>query len=217
MDPPLAVVTGGRGGLAAALAREFSSAGYAVHAPGREELDVRDAASVNAYFECLRRVDVLVNNAGITGDAAFARLAESDWDEVVDTNLKGAFLCSRAAAARMAGTDGQGGCIVQIGSYSALRPPAGQTAYAAAKAGLIGLTKSLAREFGPSDIRVNCVLPGFLETRMTAALPEPVRAAAMRRHVLGRFNTPEESALFVRHLCSLRHVSGQVFQLDSRP
>ena len=148
------------------------------------------------------------------GDKLFARMEEADWDAVVDTNLKGAFLCTRAAARRM--MIERDGSIIQIGSYSALNPPIGQSAYAASKAGLIGLTKSLAKELGPRNIRVNCVLPGFLETRLTTDLSEEARSAALARHVLGRFNTVEDAASFIVTLTRLSHVSGQIFQLDSR-
>lgn len=214
MSGPVVIITGGSGGLAGALARHWREAGARVHAPGRAELDVRSSGSVDRYFDAFERIDVLVNNAGITADRLFARLGEEDWDAVLETNLKGAFLCSRAAARRMIRQ--RDGSIIQIGSYSALHPPAGQTAYAASKAGLIGLTKSLAKELGPRNIRVNCVLPGFLETRMTAALSDEVRDAALARHALGRFNTVEDAALFIAMLGRLSHVSGQVFQLDSR-
>lgn len=214
MSHPVVIITGGAGKLATALADAFRESGAEVFSPGRDELDVRSSADSERYFERFERIDVLVNNAGITGDKLFARLEEADWDTVLDTNLKGAFLCSRAAAKRM--IKQRDGSIIQLGSYSALHPPIGQTAYAASKAGVIGLTKSLAKELGPRNIRVNCVLPGFLETRMTAALSEEVRTAALARHALGRFNTVEDAARFVRTLCSLTHVSGQVFQLDSR-
>lgn len=214
MSHPVVIITGGAGVLASALADAFRETGAMVFSPGRDELDVRSANDADRYFARFERIDVLINNAGITGDKLFARLEEADWDAVLDTNLKGAFLCSRAAAKRM--IKQREGSIILIGSYSALHPPIGQTAYAASKAGLIGLTKSLAKELGPRNIRVNCVLPGFLETRMTAALSEEARAAALARHALGRFNTVEDAARFVRTLCTLTHISGQVFQLDSR-
>lgn len=211
---PVVVITGGAGDLAAALRAEFAAAGAEVHSPARSELDVRCAESVQAFFSRFERVDVLVNNAGVTGDALMARLDAEGWDAVLDTNLKGAFLCARAAARLMIRQ--RSGHIVQIGSYSAVNPPIGQTAYASSKAGLIGLTKSLAKELGGRNVRVNCVLPGFLETKMTAGLGEGPRAAALERHALGRFNTKEDAALFIRMLTTLEHVSGQVFQLDSR-
>jgi 3-oxoacyl-[acyl-carrier protein] reductase len=214
LSNPVVIITGGAGGLATSLATAFRETGAEVFSPGRDELDVRSSADVDRYFQGFERIDVLINNAGITGDKLFARLEEADWDAVVDTNLKGAFLCAKAAARLM--MKQRDGSIIQIGSYSALNPPIGQTAYAASKAGLIGLTKSLAKELGPRNIRVNCVLPGFLETRMTADLSEEARGAALSRHALGRFNTAEDAASFVVTLTRLSHVSGQVFQLDSR-
>ena len=215
MSSPIDIITGGQGDLARAIAAVFEAAEYLVECPGRDELDVRRADSVEAYFETRERIAVLINNAGITGDALLARQSPADWANVIDTNLKGAHLCSQAAPRRMMRT--RDGHIINIGSYSALQPPAGQTAYAAAKAGLIGLTKSYAKEFGGRNIRVNCVLPGFLETRMTAALSEAARAAALERHALRRFNTTEEAARFIHFLATTDNLSGQVFQLDSRP
>ena len=214
MSNPVVIITGGGGGLATSLAAAFRETGAEVFSPGREELDVRSSADAERYFKGFERIDVLINNAGITGDKLFARLEEADWDAVLDTNLKGAFLCTRAAARRM--MTQRDGSIIQIGSYSALNPPIGQSAYAASKAGLIGLTKSLAKELGPRNIRVNCVLPGFLETRLTTDLSEEARSAALARHALGRFNTVEDAASFIVTLTRLSHVSGQVFQLDSR-
>lgn len=214
MIPPVVIITGGAGGLASALAEEFGRCGHEVHRPSRDTLDVRSEDAVRRYFEGFSRIDVLVNNAGVTGDALFPRLSEPLWDEVVETNLRGAFLCSREAAKKMIRQ--RGGSILQIGSYAALHPQIGQAAYAASKAGLVGLCKSLARELGPRNVRVNCVLPGFLETRMTAGLPDETINAALARHSLGCFNTPEEAARFIRLLTTFEFVSGQVFQLDSR-
>jgi 3-oxoacyl-[acyl-carrier protein] reductase len=214
LSPPLVIITGGGGDLARAIAVPFEEAGYRVECPGRDELDVRRADAIEVYFGTREKVAVLINNAGITGDALLARQSPADWADVIDTNLKGAHLCSQAAARRMMRE--REGHIINIGSYSALQPPVGQTAYAAAKAGLIGLTKSYAKEFGGRNIRVNCVLPGFLETRMTAALSEAARAAALERHALKRFNTTEEAARFIHFLATTANISGQVFQLDSR-
>mgnify|MGYP001191795214 CR=1 FL=1 len=215
MSSPVVIITGGQGDLARVLGAQFADTGAVVHRPGRADLDVRSAKSVSDYFSQFRRIDILVNNAGITADTLFARMEESSWDSVLDTNLRGSFLCSQAAAKVMIRQ--REGHIVQVGSYSALHPPLGQTAYAASKAGLIGLTKSLSKELGPRHVRVNCVLPGFLETRMTAALPEAVKRGVRESHALGRFNTVEDAARFICFLTTLDHVSGQVFQLDSRP
>jgi 3-oxoacyl-[acyl-carrier protein] reductase len=209
-----AVITGGAGGLARAICRVLLDRGWKVHAPPREELDVRVPERIDAWFGAVGVVDLLVNNAGVTRDAPFLRLDEADWDEVIDTNLKGAFWCSRAAALGM--IERRSGHIVQIGSFSALRPPAGQAAYASAKAGLIGLTQALAQEWGGGNLRVNCILPGFLETRMTSALSTAVVSATRNAHGLKRFNEPSDVGQFIVELHEQGNVSGQVFQLDSR-
>lgn len=214
MQSPRVIITGGEGDLAAALQACFSAAGAEVLAPGRSELDVACGASVRAYLSGQSKVDVLINNAGLTLDGLILRQSPEDFDEVLRVNLRGAHLCSQAVSRSMIRQGS--GLIVNIGSYSALNPPPGQAAYAAAKAGLIGLTKSYARELGGRNIRVNCVLPGFLETKMTAKLSETVRAAALARHALGRFNRVEEAARFVHFLSTTESISGQVFQLDSR-
>ncbi len=214
MPPIIVVITGGDGALANFLTEEFENAGSTVHRPARQELDVRDPASVGTFFDSIEHLDVLINAAGITDNRILHRMEPHEWEDVIDTNLKGAHLCSQAAALKMMRR--RSGHIVNVGSYAALHPSIGQSAYAASKAGLIGLTKSYAREFGARNIRVNCVLPGFLETRMTAGLSDEVRAAALERHVLKRFTTAGEAAAFIRFLTSSAHISGQVFQLDSR-
>lgn len=213
--PPLAVITGGEGDLAGKIAIALREIGYQVLTPGRSELEVTDAAGVKDYFSALDSLDLLINNAGVAGDGLFLRQSADEWSSIVDTNLKGAFLCSQAAAAKMIRR--REGHILQIGSYAARHPAIGQSAYAAAKAGLEGLTRSLAAELGPRNIRVNAVLPGFLETRMTAPLSDATKEAALARHRLGRFNTVEEAARFIAELSTFQHISGQVFQLDSRP
>ena len=141
-------------------------------------------------------------------------MPEAEWDGVLDTNLKGAFRCAKAAFRIM--LKQRVGHIVNIGSFSGVCPPAGQVNYAAAKAGLIGLTHVLADEGGMRSIRVNCVLPGFLETKMTRDLAPAVIESAKQKHVLGKFNTVDDVARFVTFLQSMEAVSGQVFQLDSR-
>ncbi len=214
LPKPIAVITGGEGDLAIVLAAQLAEAGFSVLAPGHRELDVTSSASVDTFFEAQERVDLLINNAGITRDGLFLKQSPDDWNVVIDTNLKGAQLCSRAAAGLM--MRARCGHIINVGSYSGIRPPHGQTAYAASKAGLIGLTKSYALELGKRNIRTNCVLPGFLETRMTAPLSDAVKEAARAKHALGRFNTVEEAARFIVFLHSSPHLSGQVFQLDSR-
>ena len=216
-SPPFsAVITGGAGDLAQAIAAELQSAGYAVLTPGREELDVTSSDSVRRYFAALPGLDLLINNAGVCRDVSLAKMTEAEFDHVIDVNLKGAFLVSQAAVKLM--SKQRHGHIVNIGSYSALSGPAGQANYAAAKAGLIGLTQSIAKEYGARNVRANCVLPGFLETKMTRHLLEDAawRESLLSQHALGRVNTAQDVARFVVFLHSMENVSGQVFQLDSR-
>jgi len=214
--PATALITGGGGDLATAIAAALRAAGYAVAAPDREALDVTCGTAVARYFRDAHPEPpgLLVLCAGLLRDAPLGRMEEADWDAVLDVNLRGAFLCAREALRGMLRLGR--GHIVAVGSYSALTGPAGQANYAAAKAGLIGLIQSLAREGGRRGVRANCILPGFLETRMTRGLPAAVVEKARAAHVLGRFNTPAEVARFVAFLDGMPHVSGQVFQLDSR-
>ena len=213
---PIALITGGEGDLAQSIGAELKQAGFEVVAPGRAELDVTDKASVKAFFAEMKPMDLLVNNAGVCHDAFLAKMSDENFDHVVDVNLKGAFLVSQAALKLM--SKQRGGHIVNIGSYSALSGPAGQANYAAAKAGLIGLTQSIAKEYGARNVRANCVLPGFLETKMTRHLLEDVawRENLMQTHALGRLNTAADAARFIVFLHSMANVSGQVFQIDSR-
>lgn len=211
---PVAVITGGGGDLAKAIAKCLLPAGWEVHAPGRKELDVTSSESVDRFFDSLDRIDLLINNAGITRDSLFAKQSPDDWQQVIDVCLKGAHLCSQKAAALMLRQ--RSGHILNIGSFSALRPPIGQTAYAAAKAGLIALTKSYALELGKRNIQVNCILPGFLETKMTAKLSEKARDAALQKHALRSFTTVDEAAEQIVFLARCQNLSGQVFQHDSR-
>jgi len=212
-DSPLHIlISGGEGTLALALQNEFPRDN--VHAPGRKEMDVREEAQIEAYFSRLERVDVLIANAGVTRDGAVTGVAPDDFNEVVNVNLRGAFLCSRAALKFMLRQ--RSGHIVLIGSRAARHGTRGQSAYAAAKAGLVGLAQSLAKEYGARNIRCNVVLPGFLETRMTAGLSAQRREEVRAEHALGRFNTVGNAARFIAFLARLDHVSGQVFTLDSR-
>lgn len=210
----LVVITGGAGALGRAFAAAFREAGHSVDAPGREELDVTSPAAIRDYFR-RRSPELLICNAGVTRDTPLVRMGEEAWDEVLSVNLRAAALCAAAAARPMVRS--RGGHLLFISSHSALHPPAGQAAYAAAKAGLLGLARSLARELGPAGIRANVILPGFLETPMTANVSPRRRDEVMQEHTLGRFNTPEAVAAFAAHLHRhLPHTSGQVFQLDSR-
>lgn len=208
-----ALITGGEGDLARHIRAELESAGWDVLAPGRAELDVLQP---KAFFAQIDRLDLLINNAGIFRDASLLKMTEEDFDAVLDANLKGAFLCTQAALKLMSRQ--REGHIINIGSYSALNGPAGQANYAAAKAGLIALTQSTAKEYGLRNIRANCLLPGFLETKMTRHLLEDAawKEQLLSQHTLGRLNTPQDAARFIVMLHSMPAVSGQVFQLDSR-
>jgi 3-oxoacyl-[acyl-carrier protein] reductase len=209
-----AVITGGSGALGQAVAAALCAPDWNVRAPGSAELDVREESAVRRYFEN-RRVDLLVCAAGVTRDAPLLRLSEDAWDQTWTTNFKGAAFCADAVLPDMVRR--KSGHIVFISSFSAIHPPTGQAAYAAAKAALLGFVVDLATRHGPSNIRVNAILPGFLETPMTATVTERRHAEILAAHTLGRFNTCERAAAFVRFLHQdLPHTSGQVFRLDSR-
>lgn len=214
--PHTALITGGAGDLAVAIRKELESCNILVHAPTRAQMDVTNPAAIGAGFKKLGRLDLLVSNAGHLIDRTIASMGEADFGAVLEVNLSGAFRVAREALKFMSRQ--RSGHIIFIGSYSALSGPAGQSNYAAAKAGIIALTQSLAREYGTRGIRVNCVLPGFLETKMTAHLDEKLRTRFRAAHALRRFNTPVEAARFVCFLHqNMPHTSGQVFSLDSRP
>ena len=182
-------ISGGHGGLARAAVECFTAAGWEADAPSHAELDVGNRSAVRRWFDEHAPYDLAVCAAGITRDRPFLKQTEKEWDEVMNVNVTGA----------------------------ALRPAPSQAAYAASKSALEGLVKSLAREWGREGIRVNLVLPGFMLTEMTAGLRESVKESALSRHVLGRFNTPEQAAAFILFLQEvLTAASGQVFDLDSR-
>lgn len=207
-------VTGGEGGLGRAVAAVFRGAGWEVDSPGRQDLDVTDHLAVDRYFAG-REIELLVCAAGVTGEALLARLGGDAWDQVWAVNFRGALNAARAAIPGM-GTRG-GGHVVFVSSFVALHPPAGLTAYASAKAALLGLTRELAERHGRQSVRVNAVLPGFMATPMTREVGEARRSEVLRQHALGTFNTPEVVAEFIAFAHErLPHTSGQVFQLDSR-
>jgi 3-oxoacyl-[acyl-carrier protein] reductase len=209
-----AVVTGGEGGLATALARHLRENAWQVSAPGRGELDVTDPPAIGRFFQG-KTIDLLVCAAGSISDQALAMTRPEAWEEIWAVNFTGAAACAAAAIPGMRSAGA--GHIVFISSHSALHPPPGQASYAAAKAALLGLTRDLSRRHGPTNLRINAILPGFLETPMTQAVPEKRRAAVLAEHALGRFNTVEAVAGFIHFLHEqLPHTSGQVFQLDSR-
>lgn len=212
---PIALITGGEGTLASALHHELSTQGYEIHAPGRATLDVTETSSISAYLTGLSRLDLLICNAGLVADKPLSRMEDDDFSQVLDVCLTGAFRTARAALKLM--SKQKQGHIVFIGSFSAWRGPVGQANYAAAKAGLFGLAESLAKEYGGRNIRVNVILPGFMDTKMTASLKESTREEYRQSHALGRFNTPAETARFIAFLDQhLPHTSGQIFNLDSR-
>ena len=179
---------------------------------------VTDTGQVKALMDAalgkFGRIDILVNNAGITRDGLLAMMKEPDFDAVVDTNLKGAFLCMKAAVRPM--MKQRYGRIVNLSSVVGLRGNAGQVNYAASKAGIIGMTKSLAKELASRGITVNAVAPGFIDTDMTAAIPEAARAAAPSGIPMARLGAPEEVARAVAFLASddAAYITGQVLAVD---
>jgi NAD(P)-dependent dehydrogenase (short-subunit alcohol dehydrogenase family) len=209
-----AVITGGQGDLAKAIAGALEAADFEVLCPGRDDLDVCDAGSVSTYFGEREGIELLVNNAGIVRDELMVKMSEEAWDGVLETNLRGAFLCTRAAVKMMVRQ--RSGHVVNIGSFSGAYGAVGQANYAAAKSGLIGLTKSLGLELGKRGIRANAVMPGYLRTKLNAHLSEARWDAVLKSHALGRLNTLEDAARFIAFLDTMENVSGQVFQLDSR-
>jgi 3-oxoacyl-[acyl-carrier protein] reductase len=231
-DSKTVLITGAAGGLGTRLVAMFRAAGWRVAAGEHTKrsfepaddfrplaLDVTNADQIKAAVDGLLaewgRIDVLVNNAGITADGAVANLSLDDWQRVLDVNLKGAFLVCRAVLFPMM-LQQRDGHIINVSSFAAKNGHAGQSNYVAAKAGLIGLTQSLAREAGKRNVRVNAIFPGVLETPMTAHLTPGQHQALSGANVLGRSTTLDEVGGFILHLAGMRNVSGQVFQLDSR-
>ena len=180
--------------------------------------DVRDAqdvlAMIGAAQEALGRIDILVNNAGVTRDALLITMKEENFDAVLDTNLKGTYLCIRAVVRAM--MKQRYGRIVNLSSVVGLRGNAGQVNYAASKAGVIGLTKSAARELAARGITVNAVAPGFIDTDMTAAMPEAARTAAVASIPAGRMGDARDVARAVAFLASdeAGYITGQVLAVD---
>jgi 3-oxoacyl-[acyl-carrier protein] reductase len=236
----VALVTGGTQGIGYAIAEDFLKAGAQVAITGRDAAktqavadklaaatggvcagfgaDVADSAQVEALFSALlerfKRLDVVVNNAGITKDGLLMRMSEEDWDQVLATNLKGAFLVCKAACRPL--LKAKGGSIINISSVVGVSGNPGQANYAASKAGLIGFTKSLAKELASRNVRVNVVAPGFITTAMTEELTPEAKAALFAQIPLGRFGEPHEIAQVCRFLGSdaSRYITGQVIRVD---
>lgn len=235
-----AVVTGGSRGLGRAICLELAAGGanlvfcfagneaaaqetaQACRALGEEvdylRCNVADSTQVKELMETavqrFGRIDILVNNAGITRDGLMLTMKESDFDQVVETNLKGTFLCMKAVARQM--IKQRYGRIINLSSVVGLHGNAGQVNYAASKAGVIGMTKSLAKELASRGVTVNAVAPGFMETDMTAALSEAARAATLAAVPMGRMGTAEDVAQAVAFLASdcAGYITGQVLGVD---
>jgi 3-oxoacyl-[acyl-carrier protein] reductase len=222
------LVTGGNRGIGLAIARAFAAQGDAVAVTHRGSAvpdglfgvacDVTDSAAVDAAFAAVEEhqgpVEVLVANAGITRDTLALRMSDEDWLDVLDANLTGAFRVARRAARGMLRL--RRGRLVFVSSVVGLTGSAGQTNYAASKSGLVGLARSLARELGSRGITANVVAPGFIDTDMTAALPEERRAEVLAQIPLGRYGATEEVAAAVTWLAGAgaAYVTGAVIPVD---
>ena len=235
----VAIVTGGSRGIGAAIAASLAEDGAGVLVSGRDADRVRSAVKamegiggtvlgmvadaakredVDRLVETARgefgRLDVVVNNAGITADALLVRMKDDDWDRVMEVNLRGAFLLTRAAAKVMMRQ--KSGRVINIASAAGAMGNAGQANYSAAKAGLIGLTKASARELAHWGILVNAVAPGLIETDMSAAIPDAARQAFLAQVPVGRIGTAREVAEVVRFLAGdgATYITGQVFHVN---
>jgi 3-oxoacyl-[acyl-carrier protein] reductase len=223
----VALVTGASGALGSAAARQLAELGAqvvlnynrtAVEGEHVFQADVSTAQGAQALVEFalkeLGRLDVLVNNAGITRDGLAMRMSEEDWDAVLDTNLKGAFLCSKAALRPMLRQ--RWGRIVNVSSVAGIMGNPGQANYSSAKAGLIGLTKSLAREVASRNVTVNAVAPGYIPSAIWEGVSEEAKRAVLQQIPMGRTGTPEEVAAAIVFLASEEagYITGQVLAID---
>jgi 3-oxoacyl-[acyl-carrier protein] reductase len=231
-----AFVTGSTRGIGLAIAQTLYAAGAKVAIVGRELQRAKSAAqdlgeratavacdvsrsdqveaAITAAEAVLGPVDILVNNAGLTRDNILLRLTEDDWDVVLDANLKGAFHTTKSVIKGM--MKRRAGRIINVSSIVGLTGNKGQANYAASKAGLIGFTKSIAKEYASRNILVNCVAPGFIETDMTASLPDAARASLLEDIALGRLGRPQDVAGTVLFLASelAQYITGQVLVVD---
>jgi 3-oxoacyl-[acyl-carrier protein] reductase len=235
LDGKVALVTGGSRGIGAAISRELARGGARVAVNFRsgreaaeeiaEEVDgvalganVGDPAEAQELIDRVEAelgdLDILVNNAGVTRDTLIARMSDEDWEDVIDTNLRGAFNTCRAVSRKMLRR--RRGAIVNLSSVVGVHGNPGQANYAASKAGIIGLTKALARELGVRGVRVNAIAPGYITTELTDVLTEEQRGLILSNTPLGRLGSPEDVAAAVRFLCSdeAAFVTGDVLLVD---
>jgi 3-oxoacyl-[acyl-carrier protein] reductase len=235
LEGKIALVTGGARGIGEAISRELARAGARVavgYRSGQEAADavaaeiggtaiqgnVGDPAEAQVVIERVEEelgdVDLLVNNAGVTRDTLIARMSDEDWEEVIETNLRGTFNTCRAVSRKMLRR--RSGAIVNVTSVVGLHGNIGQANYAASKAGIIGLTKALARELGTRGVRVNAVAPGYISTALTDVLSEEIRGTILGNTPLGRLGEPVDVASAVRFLCSdeAAFITGEVLLVD---
>ncbi len=240
LDGKTAIVTGGSLGIGNAISLKLAEYGANVAMNYRKHKDEADATiakieklgrqglavqadvsnfqdaekMVNEVKSKFGRIDILVNNAGINWDGVIWKMTEEQWDKVLDINLKGYFNYIRSVSPIF--REQQSGKIINVTSINGIRGKFGQSNYSASKAGIIGLTKAIARELGKYSVNVNAVAPGLIETEMMKDIPENVRAAALQEIVLNRLGQPEEVANVVAFLCSdlARHITGEVIKVD---
>jgi 3-oxoacyl-[acyl-carrier protein] reductase len=231
LEGKTALVTGASRGIGRAIAAELAAAGASVvlgYRSGQAEAealaaeiggravqaDVSDAAEALRLVEEAGDVDILVNNAGLTRDGLLARMSDDDWRAVIETNLSSVFYTCRAVTRPMMRK--RAGSIVNISSVVGVHGNPGQTNYGASKAGIIGFTKSLARELGSRNVRANVVAPGYIKTRLTDVLPDEATGAMLQATPLGRLGDPEDVAGAVRFLCSdaASFITGEVLLVD---
>lgn len=238
LENKVALITGGNRGIGRAIVEKFASEGATVMLTGRNAMDTdlqQALDNIGANYQFVRadaasfadaeqvaqsciaqygRIDILVNNAGITRDTLLMRMTEEAWDEVISTNLKSCFNYTKAVQSTM--LKQRAGSIINISSVVGLGGNAGQCNYAASKAGIIGFTKSVAKELGSRNIRCNAIAPGFIETDMTASLPEEMRTTMKNTIALRRLGTPEDIANVALFLAShyAQYVTAQVISCD---